>query len=221
MSVQQYHSRQVNRPVGQQHHGWAARRQLLLGSHYPERCSRSRLSAEPEYFAACRFTLVLTPHEKRAEITMRVMAKVNWLRAAIPSLMVVGIALASGSSVAAGSVTTGAAGTHGATSPGSVAYVANSGCCTVTPIRTASNTPEPKIRVGATPWKIAITPNGATAYVVNNDSATVTPIRTATNTPGPAIKVGVSPTEIAITPNGATAYVTNFGSGTVTPISTH
>ena len=68
------------------------------------------------------------------------------------------------------------------------------------PDRNGQQHPGAKIRVGVTPWKIAITPGGATAYVANNHSGTVTPIRTATNLPGPAIKVGSGPEAVAITP---------------------
>ena len=46
----------------------------------------------------------------------------------------------------------------------------------MTPIATASNTPETAITVGAGPYSIAITPNGKTAYVVNHGGNTVTPI---------------------------------------------
>src|SRR5215467_10300818 len=75
---------------------------------------------------------------------------------------------------------------HGAT-----AYVTNPGSGTVTPIRTATNTALPPIKVGDYPQAIAITPDGKTAYVVNSGSypGTVTPIRTATNTSLPPIKV--------------------------------
>ena len=100
------------------------------------------------------------------------------------------------------------------------AYVVNSQSNTVTPIQTATDTAGPAIKVGVSPYAIAITPDGKTAYVGNQDSGTVTPIRTATDTAGPAIAVGRDPVAIAITPDGKTAYVANFHSGTVTPIRT-
>ena len=83
---------------------------------------------------------------------------------------------------------------------GKTAYVANNGAGTVTPIRTATNTPGPPITVGRFPRVIAITPDGRTAYVANQDSGAVTPICTATNTPGKPITVGSDPVAIAITP---------------------
>ncbi|MGP7996825.1 MAG: YncE family protein [Streptosporangiaceae bacterium] len=70
----------------------------------------------------------------------------------------------------------------------------------VTPINTATNKAGEAIKVGVSPFAIAITSNGKTAYVANADSGTVTPIRTATNTALKAIKVGVGPDAIAITP---------------------
>ncbi len=103
-----------------------------------------------------------------------------------------------------------------------IAYVANAGSGTVTPIRTATNTPLPPIKVGRGPDFIAITPDGKSAYVANGNyqRGTVTPIRTATNTALPPVKTGRTPVAIAITPDGKTAYVANFDSGTVTPIRT-
>jgi hypothetical protein len=112
---------------------------------------------------------------------------------------------------------------------GPVAYVVNGKMGTVTPIATATNTPDKPIEVGVNPSYIAITPNGATAYVVNERikgsgvhgrPGTVTPIALATNTPGAPIKVGIAPTAIAVTPDGKTVYVLNGWSHTVTPIAT-
>ena len=93
-----------------------------------------------------------------------------------------------------------------------IAYVANIGSDTVTPIATATNTASTSITVGHDPRVIAVTPNGKTAYVVNSGNSTVTPIVTATNTAGSPITVSTFGSEsyaIAITPNGKTAYVVN------------
>src|SRR5690242_7374291 len=67
-----------------------------------------------------------------------------------------------------------------------IAYAANdTSPGTVTPIRTATNTALPPIKVRPHPDAIAITPDQKTAYVVStgesNNTGTVTPIRTATN----------------------------------------
>jgi DNA-binding beta-propeller fold protein YncE len=43
------------------------------------------------------------------------------------------------------------------------AYIANGGSGTVTPIGTASNTADPPITTGDTPYAITITPDGKTA----------------------------------------------------------
>jgi YVTN family beta-propeller protein len=69
----------------------------------------------------------------------------------------------------------------------------------VTPIFTATNRVGKAIRVGSTPWAIAITPNGKTAYVVNNGSGTVTPISIRIEKAGKPISVGSRPVAIAIT----------------------
>jgi YVTN family beta-propeller protein len=106
-----------------------------------------------------------------------------------------------------------------------IAYVVNDTAPgTVTPIRTATNTPLAPVKVRPHPDAIAITRDGTTAYAVStgesNNSGTVTPIRTATNTPLTPVKVGGGPWAIAITPDGTTAYVASVASGTVTPIRT-
>jgi len=76
----------------------------------------------------------------------------------------------------------------------------NSGSGTVTPIRVATGTALPAIKVGSDPVAIAITPDGRTAYVVNTGSGTVTPIRVASNTALRPIHVGGFPDAIAIVP---------------------
>ena len=81
-----------------------------------------------------------------------------------------------------------------------IAYVVNEESGTVTPIRTATNTALPPVKVGRAPNAIAVTPDGKTVYVANNISDTVTPIRTATNTALRPIKTGHYPGAIAITP---------------------
>src|SRR5262249_40306894 len=48
-----------------------------------------------------------------------------------------------------------------------IAYVADAGSGTVTPIRTATNTALPPIKVGRAPDTLAITPDGKTVYVAN------------------------------------------------------
>jgi YVTN family beta-propeller protein len=97
------------------------------------------------------------------------------------------------------------------------AYVVNAEDSTVTPIDTATNAPGPAIKVGSSPYGIALTPDGRTAYVANMGDSSVTPINTATGVPGAPIKVGGAAKAIAISPNGRTVYVVG-GSGTFTPI---
>ena len=99
-----------------------------------------------------------------------------------------------------------------------VAWVANYGSATVTPVNLASRKAGKAIPVGTDPQAIVVTPNGRTVYVANGGSGTVTPIEVATGRAGPPIRVGTDPVALAVTPNGRTVFVANQGSGTVTPI---
>jgi YVTN family beta-propeller protein len=101
-----------------------------------------------------------------------------------------------------------------------VAWVANYGSATVTPVNLTSRKAGHAIGVGTDPDAIVSTPEGRTVYVANGGSGTVTPIDTATGRAGPPIKVGADPVALAVTPDGKTVYVANEGSGTVTPIDT-
>lgn len=100
-----------------------------------------------------------------------------------------------------------------------MAYVANSGSNTVTPINVTTGTAGSSITVGTAPRGIAYTPDGTKAYVTNNTSGTVSVITVATGAVTATITVGTLPRGIAITPDGTKAYVTNQGSATVTPIN--
>ena len=84
------------------------------------------------------------------------------------------------------------------------AYVANASTGTITPIRTATDTALPRIRLADGAGPIAITPDGRTAYVIAGSgpgrTGTVIPIRTATNQVLRAITVSNLPSVIAITP---------------------
>jgi YVTN family beta-propeller protein len=108
----------------------------------------------------------------------------------------------------------------GNTSRQPVAWVANYGSATVTPVNLTSRKAGQAIPVGAGPQAIVAIPDRRTVYVANSGSGTVTPIDTATSRAGPAIRVGTDPVALAVTPDGRTVYVANEGSGTVTPIDT-
>ena len=99
-----------------------------------------------------------------------------------------------------------------------LAYVANDGSGTVTPITTATNTAGKPVKVGLHPGQIVITPDGKTVYV-DSYRGTVVPIRTATNTAGQAIRAGQGGA-LAVTPDGKTVYVASYGQGIITPIRT-
>ena len=96
--------------------------------------------------------------------------------------------------------------------PVQTVYVSNGRGGTVTPIDTATNTPEPPIAVGVNrpglhnqPDGIAITPDGKTVYVANMSPGTVIPIQTATNTALAPIKVGRGACGIAVMQHGGRA----------------
>jgi YVTN family beta-propeller protein len=101
-----------------------------------------------------------------------------------------------------------------------MAWVADYGSGTVTPVNLISQKAGRAIPVGADPQAIVVTPDGRTVYVANAGSGTVTPIDTTTDRAGPPIQVGADPVALAVTPDGRTVYVANEGSGTVTPIDT-
>jgi YVTN family beta-propeller protein len=108
---------------------------------------------------------------------------------------------------------------------GRVVYVLNTNevVVSVTPIRTASNTPGSSIPLPGIPFALAVTPNSKTVYVANNlPGGYVTPIDTATDRPGATISVGGEPFAIGITPNGRTAYVVGTAPGlfSITPLNT-
>jgi YVTN family beta-propeller protein len=129
-----------------------------------------------------------------------------------------GAAILSLGLVGAAAPATAGAASPGCRAPAVTVYVVNDSAGTVTPIRAATNTAGPAIKVGGHPLNIAITPNGKTAYVTAN--TTVTPVTTTTGAVGKAITVGEMTQIIVITPNGKTVYAVSLASGTVTPIST-
>jgi YVTN family beta-propeller protein len=101
-----------------------------------------------------------------------------------------------------------------------VAWVANYGSNTVTPVNLATRKAAAAIPVGDEPRAITVTPDGKTVYVANSGGDTVTPIAAATGKPGRPIAVGKAPWALAVTPDGKTLYVANSASNTVTPVNT-
>lgn len=113
----------------------------------------------------------------------------------------------------------------GAASADQIAYVANQGDGTVTPIDLTTGTTATPLSVGSAPAALALTPDGGTLLVANSGDDTVTPV-TLTNgatgitlTAGTPIAAGSRPEAIAVTADGMTAYVADDGSDTVTPIT--
>jgi YVTN family beta-propeller protein len=101
-----------------------------------------------------------------------------------------------------------------------IAWVANYGSASVSPVNLATRKAGPAIAVGSGPRAIVATPNGKTIYVANSFAGTVTPIDARTGQAARPIRVGTAPWALAMTPDGKTLYVANSGSGTVTPIAT-
>jgi YVTN family beta-propeller protein len=101
-----------------------------------------------------------------------------------------------------------------------IAWVANFGSDTVTPVDLVTRKPGAAIPVGSEPRAVAATPDGKTVYVANSGSNTVTPINASTRRPGRPIVTGGAPWALALTPDGKTLYVANSAAGTVTPVST-
>ena len=107
-----------------------------------------------------------------------------------------------------------------ATARQSIAWVANYGSASVSPVNLATRKAGPPIPAGPGPQAIVAAPDGKTIYVADSLGDTVTPINARTGKPGRPIRVGSAPWALAMTPNGRTLYVANEGSGTVTPIAT-
>ncbi len=104
----------------------------------------------------------------------------------------------------------------------SIAYVANSGSGTITPISTRTNRPGRAITlpVGCRrPLELAITPDGRSLYAGCLGSEVV-PIRTGTGRAGPAIRLRYQVGLLGMLPDGKTLYVSHPYDGAVTPIST-
>jgi YVTN family beta-propeller protein len=96
-----------------------------------------------------------------------------------------------------------------------VAYITNSGDGTVSVIDTTKNTVVKTIKLGKTPFGVAVTPDGSKVYIANQGDGTVSVIDAASNKVIATIDVGTNPFGVAVTPDGKTVYVANQGDGTV------
>jgi YVTN family beta-propeller protein len=100
-----------------------------------------------------------------------------------------------------------------------IAWVANYGSASVSPVNLATRQAGPPIPAGPGPRAIVATPDGQTVYVADSLGDTVTPIEARTGQAGRPIRVGTAPWALAMAPDGKTLYVANSGSATVTPIA--
>jgi YVTN family beta-propeller protein len=75
------------------------------------------------------------------------------------------------------------------------------------------------IRVGRTPYGIAVDPAGTFAYVTNNGDGSVSKIDLGNYSVTATIPVGSNPIGIIVSPDGSKVYAVNNSSGTVSVIS--
>ena len=90
----------------------------------------------------------------------------------------------------------------------------------VSVIDTATNTVVTDIKVGESPYGIAVTPDGKKVYVANEDSNTISVINTKTNKVIATVPVGEKPNGVAVNPTGKKVYVANWNDDTVSVIDT-
>ena len=113
------------------------------------------------------------------------------------------------------------------TSDSGIAYVANKGSSSITPIDVASNKAGAAIKVPGPPIELEISPDGTIAYVAiagskpEIDAVVPMDLTASPATVGPAIAMAPmsQPHWIAFTPDGLTAYVVGNGNSTLTPIT--
>lgn len=101
-----------------------------------------------------------------------------------------------------------------------VAYIANYGPGTVTPVVLGYyNSPLADIKVGDGPSAIAITPDGRTAFVANRRSGTLTRIDLTASPPATSTIPGFrEPRALAIAPGGTTVWVADAGANALVPV---
>ena len=94
-------------------------------------------------------------------------------------------------------------------------YVTNTNSNNVSVIDPITNEVTAKIKVGAEPRGIAVSPDGSTVYVTNFQDDTLSIIQRATNTVTDTIDVGNGPIGLAVAPDSARVYVVNGLGGDV------
>ena len=99
-----------------------------------------------------------------------------------------------------------------------LAYVANYGDGTLTPIDPRTHAYGVPIAVGQNPGGLAFAPDGRRLYVADQGSNDVSVVDTQLQRTVATVPVGKTPAGIGVTPDGATIWVSNYGDGTVQPI---
>ncbi len=78
----------------------------------------------------------------------------------------------------------------------------------VSVIDSSSNTVTARVKVGAFPEGVAVSPDGKNVYVANWRSGNMSVIDTSTNTIKATVDLGGNPCGVAVTPDGKKVYVT-------------
>lgn len=113
-----------------------------------------------------------------------------------------------------------ALGAQSAIAAGLYGYVANVDSNSVLVIDAANHAVIATVRVGASPFGVAATPDGRFVYVTNSGANSVSVINTVNNTVVATVPVGAVPLGIAVTPDSRFAYVLGAGDGNVYVIAT-
>ncbi|MEI6815115.1 MAG: beta-propeller fold lactonase family protein [Bacteroidota bacterium] len=99
------------------------------------------------------------------------------------------------------------------------AYVTVEGNDMVSAIDVAKNAVIKTIRVGHSPYGVAVSADGSKVYVTNSGSNSVSVINTADKTVTATIGVGYQPVGIAVSPDGKKVYVANGLGNTISVIN--
>ncbi len=99
------------------------------------------------------------------------------------------------------------------------AYITDEASDAVSVINLKTNLLTATIRVGHSPYGVAVSPDGSKVYITNSGSNNVSVIDALTNTVTATIRVGLQPIGITVSPDGNTVYVANGVGNTVTVIN--
>ncbi len=104
-------------------------------------------------------------------------------------------------------------------SMGPYVYITNRDSNTLSVIDTIKDIVTATVKVGSTPWGVAVNPEGTLVYVANRGNKSVSVIDTIKNTVTTSVPVENEPIGVAVTPDGTKVYVTSI-EGNVSVIDT-